>query len=350
MEQCRGEREGRQPVRPGCAQDERRAEPDEHDPDVFNRAEREQPLEVAFHERVQDPQDGRHPTDEEQDGAPPVGPGAQHVQPDPDDPVDARVEHDPGHERRHMRRGNWMRLRQPEVERHGPRLRAEADDRQDEDHVPCRGRRARRGRPPGVEAERSAGQRGEQRECDEERGRRKMGRGEVDVARAQRPAVRPPADDQERRRQGHALPGEQERKPAARREHEQQAQQEQRVGRPQCRRRQVAGIVRGGRPLVADRVDRGRRGQRAEAHQEDPRETIRRDVERGETEHAAHRADQRPVRTQQPHAGHDDGQSGQRRQRVGDRGRVAPSPFHRPDQRRQYEQDCADQPSAAGDE
>ena len=146
---------------------------DQDDPDVLDAVEREQALEVVLHQRVQHAQHGGDDADHEDEEAPPLGPRAQDLEPEPDDPVDPGLDHHPRHQRRDVGRRDRVGPRQPDVERDRAGLRAEADQDEDEHDVPREGRQARP-RPRRTSRSRSSRRGREDRERDD-RARRSRG-------------------------------------------------------------------------------------------------------------------------------------------------------------------------------
>ena len=129
-------RKGRQPV---ALEHEPGADAEEDDPDVLDRVIGQESLEIVFHERVQHAQQRGDGSRGQDDGAPPGRAAAEQVQRDPQQPVDAKLDHRAGHQRRHVARRGRMCERQPDVERHQPRLRAEPDESENEHRIARRG-------------------------------------------------------------------------------------------------------------------------------------------------------------------------------------------------------------------
>ena len=110
------------------AQEGARTEAEHDDADVLDRVEREQQLELVLEDRIDDPDHRRCGTRGENEDA---EPGRQY--PDPldehaDEPVDRDLDHHAAHERRDMRRGDRVRLREPDVKRDEARLRSHPDE------------------------------------------------------------------------------------------------------------------------------------------------------------------------------------------------------------------------------
>ena len=129
--------ERRQPV---ALEHQARPDPDEDDADVLDRVKGEQPLEIVLHEGVEHPEQRRDGAQAEHEAAPPRGPAREQVDRDAEQAVDAHLDHDAGHQRRHVARRDGMRHRQPHVQRDETGLGAEPEERQHEGRVADRGR------------------------------------------------------------------------------------------------------------------------------------------------------------------------------------------------------------------
>ena len=114
---------------------ERETEPNEDDADILHRVVGEQALEVVLHqcaehaERAGDPGKGDH------DHTPPPRGRAIEVKDDADEAIDGDLGHHAAHQRRYMARRRRMGERKPDVQRNEPRLRAGADEHQDQNQT-----------------------------------------------------------------------------------------------------------------------------------------------------------------------------------------------------------------------
>ena len=129
VQQRRRERERRPRVGAARAQQQAGAEPEHDDPDVLDRVEREQALEVVLEERVHDAADRRERAEREHEHAEPQRQHTQPVDEHTHEAVDRDLDHHAAHQRRHRRGRDRMRARQPAVQRHHARLRPHADER-----------------------------------------------------------------------------------------------------------------------------------------------------------------------------------------------------------------------------
>ncbi len=127
------ERERGPGVRTARPQDEAGAEAEHDDPDVLDRVQREEPLQVVLEERVDDAADGRERTEAEHEHAEPRRQHADPVDEDAHEPVDRDLDHHAAHQRRDGRGRDRMRARQPDVQRHQAGLRAHPDQRGERD-------------------------------------------------------------------------------------------------------------------------------------------------------------------------------------------------------------------------
>ena len=181
------ERDAGPVVRSALAEQETRSEAEHDDPDVLDRVEREQSLQLVLEDRVHDADNGGEGAGGEDDDPEPrrqraVGP----LDEDADEAVDRELDHHAAHQRRHVRRGDRVGAREPDVQRDEPRLRSHADQRCERD----RDLRAR----PGLERASSAERVGvrEEQHRDPRAGAHEVRQGDVDVDRASRGAVVPP--------------------------------------------------------------------------------------------------------------------------------------------------------------
>ena len=132
QERCR-KRDAGPVVCASLAQEEARAEAEHDDPDVLDRVEREQPLELVLEDRVDDADHRRRGARGENEDAEPRRQFADPLDEHADEPVDRDLDHHAAHERRDVRRGDRVRVREPDVQRDEPRLRAHADERGERD-------------------------------------------------------------------------------------------------------------------------------------------------------------------------------------------------------------------------
>ena len=180
VQQRGGERERRPGVGAARAQHQAGAEAEHDDPDVLDRVQREQPLEVVLEERVDDAADRRERADREHEHAEPERQHAEPVDEHAHEPVDRDLDHHAAHQRRHGRGRDRMRARQPDVQRHHARLRPHADERGQRDRdLQARARSDRR------RAADRAGVR-EQQDRDPRAGAAEMRHGQVGEDRAAR--------------------------------------------------------------------------------------------------------------------------------------------------------------------
>ncbi len=119
--------------------------------------------------------------------------------------VDRDLDHDAAHQRRHVRGRDRMGAREPRVEGHHPRLRAESDDRREGDDSLDAGSVGERGRI----ADRALMR--EQEQGDPDPGAAEVGDRDVDEDRAAGTLVGVADEDDRRRYERHQLPEEEER-------------------------------------------------------------------------------------------------------------------------------------------
>ena len=136
VQEAGGERERRRQRHAVGLERERKAEPDEDDPDVLHRVVREQPLEVVLHERVEHAHDGGDAAEREHHHAPPPGGRAEQIEDDAHEAVDGDLGHHAAHQRRDVARRRRMRERQPDMQRHEAGFGAGADQGQDRERRP----------------------------------------------------------------------------------------------------------------------------------------------------------------------------------------------------------------------
>ena len=160
---------------------ERKPEPDEDDADILDRVIGEQPLQIVLHQRVEHAHDAGDAGERQHHHAPPPSGVAEQVEDDADEGVDRDLGHDAAHQGRDMARRRRMGERQPDMQRHETRLRAGADQGEDEDE---RGKSgggvALADRVEGVSALRP----GEQAEGEQQRERAEARHDQIDVAGA----------------------------------------------------------------------------------------------------------------------------------------------------------------------
>src|SRR5262245_6268844 len=118
VHEARRERERRRPRHSVRLEGERKAKPDENDPDVFHGVVREQPLEVVLHQRVKHAHHGGDAAEREYHHAPPPGGRAGEIESDTHEAIDGDLGHHPAHQCRDMAWRRRMRERQPDVQRH----------------------------------------------------------------------------------------------------------------------------------------------------------------------------------------------------------------------------------------
>ena len=111
------------------------AKTEQDDPDVLDAGIRKEPLEIVLHERIQDAEQRREPSQRQNDHAPREPGHAQTERTDADDSVDAGLDQHAGHQRRNTGRRRRVGIRQPHVERDDARLHAEPEDEKREQPV-----------------------------------------------------------------------------------------------------------------------------------------------------------------------------------------------------------------------
>ena len=182
-------------------------EPEKNDPDVLDAVVGEQPLQVVLGERPHDAEHPRQDPDDQHQPAPPGGRRSEqtdHAQ----QPVDPHLDHDARHERRDVRGGGRVRLREPEVQRYETGLEAEPDEGEAENQRSPR--RQRRGaRRQGIEGQR-LGEPAPEGEHREQRQRARVCGDEIDEPGAPHIGLLALEDHEEVGQDSHALPGHQE--------------------------------------------------------------------------------------------------------------------------------------------
>ncbi len=172
--------------------------------DIFHRRIGQAALDILLQRGQGDAEEGAGDPQNHQQLAPPGRGGGEEAD-DAQNAVDAGLDHDPGHQRRNVARRGGMGVRQPDVQGKEPRLRAEADQREQEEEGGGAGGQLPQGRE-GAEFGGTAPVRGEEEE-GEERRRAEMGREQIEpggFAHLLSPVVE---SDQKEGSQGHALPG-----------------------------------------------------------------------------------------------------------------------------------------------
>ena len=112
-------------VAPEAGEQGRGAERQGDQPHVLGRRIGKQPFEIRGDRGLQHPEQRGQPADDQQGQPPPARARAEQLQVEPDDAVDAQVDHRRAHQRRHRARRLRMGARQPGVQRQQPRLRPE---------------------------------------------------------------------------------------------------------------------------------------------------------------------------------------------------------------------------------
>ena len=118
VKQRRREGERRRELQAVGLEGQRKAEADEDDADIFDRAVGEQALEILFHHGVEDPHDGGDAAEEEHDHARRPGRRSQQIEDDANEAVDRDLGHDAAHQRRNVAWRRGMSERQPDMQRH----------------------------------------------------------------------------------------------------------------------------------------------------------------------------------------------------------------------------------------
>ena len=280
VQQRRRERERRPVFGAARTQEQAGAETEHDDPDVLDRVEREQTLQVVLEERVDDTADRRERTDGEDEHAEPERQHAEPVDEHAHEPVDRDLDHHAAHQRRHRRRRDRVRPRQPAVQRHQPRLRAHADERRKRD--PDLEARTLR---DGSAADRARVRR--EQDGDPGAGAGEMRDRDVDEHGVPRAPVRASDEDHRCREQRHQLPAREKGQRVACAQHLDENEQErarQDADRPPLRRRLE----------VPRREHEHRRGDEAEHAEEERRQPV--DAEAEHERARERRADSRTGR------------------------------------------------------
>ena len=183
--------EGREFGRPMGIQEQGGADADQDDADVLDAVERQEALDVVLHQGVEHAHDGGCGSHRQDEEAQPVGRAADDIDDDPNKPVNAGLDHDAGHHGRDVGRCNRMGSRQPDVEWHGPRLRGETYEDQDEGDIAGRLRQAGSCRVPGREVELAAGRAGQNREPNQDCRGGHVSQGQIYVSGRDNRASRP---------------------------------------------------------------------------------------------------------------------------------------------------------------
>ena len=130
------ERHRRPFVRTSPSQQKAGSKAEHDDPDVLDRVECEQALELVLEDRVDDAHDRGHAADDEDDHTDPRGHVTEPVHEDADEPVDPHLDHHATHQRRDVRRRYRVRAWQPRVHGNETSLRSHADEcRQSDRHL-----------------------------------------------------------------------------------------------------------------------------------------------------------------------------------------------------------------------
>ena len=133
MEQRSGECERRPGIGAARAQHEACADAEHDDPDVLDRVQGKQTLEIVLEQRVDDAAERRERADCKDEHAEPdrqhAVPFDQHAY----QPVDRDLDHHAAHQGRDGRRRNRVRTRKPYMQRHHTGLRPHPDERRQRD-------------------------------------------------------------------------------------------------------------------------------------------------------------------------------------------------------------------------
>ena len=186
------------------------ADAEQNDPDVLDTVEGEQTLEIVFHERVHDAQQGRDRADH-QDGEPPP-PGKlppEKVEVDPDQRVDRGLDHHPRHQRGDVCGRGRMRAGQPDMEGDDAGLGAKPDQRREKHQRPQGFGQELLRMSERLERERARSLKKAQKRQDDERGA-DVHHDQIEEARVPHVGLLMLRDDQEIRDQRHQFPDDQE--------------------------------------------------------------------------------------------------------------------------------------------
>ena len=207
------------------------------------------------------------------DHAPPPQRPADQVEGDAQQPVDRGLQHHPAHQRRDRRGRRRMRLGQPDVQRQHARLRAEAEQREQE-----RGRapdRLRLHRAHGVETV-ASGAALQRAETHQDRHRADVRDQQVQVARPPDLGVAMVGGHEEERRQRHRLPGHHEEIGVVGHQHQRHAGEKHVVVKAQQARQRAFFAV----AEIAAREYRDARRHAAREEQEERRQGVHARVKR----------------------------------------------------------------------
>ena len=195
---------------------------DEHEPEDVNGGVGEQSFDVGARRGVQRPVERRERAERDDGDPPPYGSPVQQVVADPDDAVYAHRDHRTGHHRRNRARRLGMRFGQPNVKRHGPRLRGKSQEHQHErGGANYRRERVRVGLD--LSERLAAASKGEQQESQENRRRPELGHDAVPQRSVAGFSTMTMFDhDEQHRADGHQLPKKHQRGNAGGRGHGQQ--------------------------------------------------------------------------------------------------------------------------------
>ena len=186
-------------------QDQAGAEPEHDDPNVLDRVQRQQPLQVVLEERVDDPSDGGEHADGEHQHAEPDRENADPLDKHAHEPVQRDLDHHTAHQRRNRRRSDRVSARQPDMQRHHAGLRPHPNESRKSD----RDLKARTGADRGRAAERVRVRKEQDRDPGADAA--EMGDGEVVEHRLPRDSVCAAGnEDHGRREQRHQLPAHEE--------------------------------------------------------------------------------------------------------------------------------------------
>ena len=132
VQQRRGEGERRGPAKPEGLETQREAEADEDDADILDRVIGEQPLQIMLHQRVEHAHDAGDAGKRQHQHAPPPFGRPEQIEHDAHEGIDRDLGHDAAQQAGDMARRGGVRERQPGMQRHETRLRARADQDENE--------------------------------------------------------------------------------------------------------------------------------------------------------------------------------------------------------------------------
>ncbi len=130
MEQGGGQRERRRPIDAVGLERQRKAEPDEDDPDILHRVIGQQPLEIVLHQRVEHAEHGRDAAEREHDAGWATSRLAEQIEDDAHEAIDGDLGHHAANQGGDMARRGRVGERQPDMQRHETGLRSGADQRE----------------------------------------------------------------------------------------------------------------------------------------------------------------------------------------------------------------------------